>query len=168
MLSSSFPNVRHLFISRGHADISGVWIQTEHIVALTSFSALQSLVLESISRLRPHELHVLLHDLPFLQSLSLPEALLSEEQSKDLVCSPNLTSLRLNRMHLSQQPRLSPFPEPLPALRSLQCGWRCVYSQSHSLFCSKAVSLCGRLSYPIRGDPYVCGYSIFFGPSSAA
>ena len=65
VLSTSFPNVHHLSISRGRSELAAPG-QTEHIVALTSFSTF--LFLESISRLWLHELHVLLHDLPFLKS----------------------------------------------------------------------------------------------------
>ena len=97
-LAEVFPNIQSLTISRGRADVRGCWIQTEHIQALTSFHALSTVILESITHLRSEELQQL-RRMDKLRTLSLPSAKLEAAQQQLLLNFPQLTSLIMGNKH---------------------------------------------------------------------
>lgn len=91
-LAATYPNIRSMSISRGRADVSTCWMQTEQIQALTSFTSLESLHIQSVSLLRPQDIR-LLESLSALHSLSLPNVDLDWGQINALANSRHITAL---------------------------------------------------------------------------
>lgn len=119
VLSTAFPNVTRLSITRGRAEIRGLWIQTEHIAALIKFSVLESLVLDSMTVLRREELQLLLHQLASLRSLSLPNVQSFPKDCASLITSPKLTSLKMDQACF--QYSCWTLKSPTSVLQSLHC-----------------------------------------------
>ena len=78
-------------ISRGRSDVSTCWMQTEQIRALTSFTSLEILHIQSVSGLRPQDIQHL-ESLPALRSLSI-DVHLDQEEINALANSTHITAL---------------------------------------------------------------------------